>query len=80
IVFHGMALHSAGGNPSVKPRRVLSTRWVGDDARCAARPWETSPPVHTDGTRLLPRYGLLSAVQLNVSAESVYKSSAYNVF
>ena len=46
VVFHGMTLHGAAGNVSLTTsRRVLSTRWVGDDARFAQRPWETSPPI-----------------------------------
>ncbi|MBT6247279.1 MAG: phytanoyl-CoA dioxygenase, partial [Gammaproteobacteria bacterium] len=26
--------------------RGFSTRWLGDDARFAVRPWVTSPPYH----------------------------------
>ena len=46
VVFHGRTLHSAPGNISAtSARRALATRWLGDDARFAKRPWETSPPV-----------------------------------
>ena len=46
VVFHGMTLHGAAGNVSLTTsRRVLSTRWVGDDARFAQRLWNTSPPI-----------------------------------
>lgn len=46
VVFHGATLHGAAGNSSLSsPRRVLSTRWVGDDARLVERPWEPSPPI-----------------------------------
>lgn len=45
IVFHMKTLHGAPGNPSRTCwRRVLSTRWLGDDAVFARRPWKTSPP------------------------------------
>lgn len=46
IIFHGMTLHGAAGNRSrTTSRRVLSTRWFGDNARFADRPWEISPPI-----------------------------------
>lgn len=46
VVFHGMTLHGAAGNRSqTTARRALSTRWFGDDARFAERPWEISPPI-----------------------------------
>lgn len=51
VVFHGMTLHGAAGNRSqTTARRALSTRWFGDDARFAERPWEVSPPI-TGGLR-----------------------------
>jgi len=28
-----------------KTRRVLATRWFGDDTRFAGRPWDISPPI-----------------------------------
>ncbi|XP_067119336.1 probable phytanoyl-CoA dioxygenase [Centruroides vittatus] len=47
IVFHMKTLHGAPGNSSENvKRRVLSTRWLGDDATMAARPWEVSPPIY----------------------------------
>lgn len=51
IAFHMLALHGAAGNASpTTSRRVFATRWLGDDARFAERPWEISPPV-TGGLR-----------------------------
>jgi ectoine hydroxylase-related dioxygenase (phytanoyl-CoA dioxygenase family) len=45
IAFHMLALHGAAGNVSPSTsRRVLATRWLGDDARFAERPWQISPP------------------------------------
>lgn len=45
IVFHMKTLHGAPGNTSLTTsRRVLSTRWFGDDAVIARRAWEVSPP------------------------------------
>ena len=46
VVFFGMTLHGAAGNVSLTTsRRALSTRWFGDGARFAERPWEISPPI-----------------------------------
>lgn len=46
LVFYGLTLHGAAGNTSLTTsRRALSTRWFGDDARYAERPWEISPPI-----------------------------------
>ena len=45
VVFHGKTLHGSDGNESRHVwRRVLSTRWFGEDARIASRPWDVSPP------------------------------------
>ncbi len=45
IVFHMRTLHGAPGTSGLKTRRRgFSTRWLGDDARFAVRPWKTSPP------------------------------------
>jgi len=45
VVFHGLTLHGAAGNvSSSRPRRVLSTRWTGDDARFRRRSGKMSPP------------------------------------
>lgn len=47
IVFHMRTLHSAPATAGIKTRRRgFSTRWLGDDARFAVRPWKTSPPYH----------------------------------
>lgn len=43
VVFHGLALHSTAG--SAQRRRVLSLRFLGDDASRIERPWRTSPPL-----------------------------------
>ena len=45
IVFHMLTLHGAPGtNELTTRRRGFSTRWLGDDAVFAPRPWQTSPP------------------------------------
>jgi len=44
VLFHFRTAHGARGNPALSRRRVLSLRWVGDDARYAERPERTSPP------------------------------------
>lgn len=45
VIFHGLALHGAAGNASAsRRRRVLSTRWTGDDARFRRRSGKMSPP------------------------------------
>lgn len=43
IAFHFRTIHSAPANPSKTRRRVISTRWVGDDATFAVRLGKTSP-------------------------------------
>jgi ectoine hydroxylase-related dioxygenase (phytanoyl-CoA dioxygenase family) len=45
VAFHFRTLHAAPGteNHSAR-RRVVSFRYLGDDARWAHRPWTTSPP------------------------------------
>ena len=45
LAFHMLTLHGAPGNRSALARRALATRWLGDDARFADRPWAISPPV-----------------------------------
>ncbi|KAJ9595518.1 hypothetical protein L9F63_013283 [Diploptera punctata] len=46
VVFHMRTIHGAAGNSSsTHQRRVLATRWLGDDASLAVRPWEVSPPL-----------------------------------
>lgn len=43
IAFSFSTLHGAPANSSPTRRRVISMRWVGDDARFADRPGKTSP-------------------------------------
>lgn len=45
LVFHGLTLHGAAGNLQPTARRVLSTRWTGDDAVFQRRSGKMSPPV-----------------------------------
>jgi ectoine hydroxylase-related dioxygenase (phytanoyl-CoA dioxygenase family) len=52
VVFHYRTIHDAPGNPSAnRRRRVVSLRWVGDDAVWAERPWQVSPPFEPHGLR-----------------------------
>ena len=52
VAFHYRTLHDAPGNTSAdRRRRVVSLRWVGDDAVWAERPWQVSPPFDPDGLR-----------------------------
>jgi ectoine hydroxylase-related dioxygenase (phytanoyl-CoA dioxygenase family) len=52
VLFHYRTLHDAPGNSSTeRRRRVVSLRWVGDDAVWAERPWQVSPPFEPDGLR-----------------------------
>lgn len=45
ICFHYLTVHGAPANRSpTHPRRALSARWIGDDARFVRRPGTTSPP------------------------------------
>ena len=44
VLFHFRTAHGARGNAAPSRRRVLSLRWVGDDAHYAERPARTSPP------------------------------------
>ncbi len=43
VAFHFRTLHGAPANASPDRRRVVSVRWVGDDARFVKRPGNTSP-------------------------------------
>lgn len=43
LVFHGMTIHGAPGNPSLQRRRVVSITWLGDDVRFIKRPGEMEP-------------------------------------
>ena len=46
VIFHGKTLHGSDGNESKNVwRRVLSTRWFGQDVRMASRAWDVSPPM-----------------------------------
>jgi ectoine hydroxylase-related dioxygenase (phytanoyl-CoA dioxygenase family) len=42
VFFHALTLHRSAG--SAKRRRVVSFRFLGDDATHAPRRWRTSPP------------------------------------
>jgi ectoine hydroxylase-related dioxygenase (phytanoyl-CoA dioxygenase family) len=42
VFFHALTLHRSAG--ATQRRRVLSLRFLGDDARHAPRRWVTSPP------------------------------------
>jgi len=45
IVFHLRTVHGAPSTATLKSRRRgFASRWLGDDARFARRPWTTSPP------------------------------------
>lgn len=44
IAFDFRTIHGAPGNLATSSRRVVSTRWVGDDAQWAVRSGPTSPP------------------------------------
>ena len=45
IAFHMRAVHNGPPTTGLKTRRRgFSSRWLGDDARFATRPWTTSPP------------------------------------
>lgn len=44
IFFDFLTVHGAPGYPFPGRRRVLSLRYLADDARHAPRDWRTSPP------------------------------------
>jgi ectoine hydroxylase-related dioxygenase (phytanoyl-CoA dioxygenase family) len=44
VIFDFRTVHGARGNDTSTRRRVLSLRWVGDDARYVERRGRTSPP------------------------------------
>ena len=48
IVFHGLTLHGAPGNPLSSRRRAVSSRWTGDDAVFVLRKGVMSPPPPVD--------------------------------
>ena len=49
VAFHYSILHGARGNNTDQRRRAFSLRFIGDDARFAARPGRTSPPFPEHG-------------------------------
>lgn len=50
LFFHALALHAAAGNASpTRRRRAWATRWLGEDARYAARAGRVSPPLEGHG-------------------------------
>jgi ectoine hydroxylase-related dioxygenase (phytanoyl-CoA dioxygenase family) len=51
VIFDFRTVHGARGNEATTRRRVLSLRWVGDDARYAERPGRTSPPFPGHGMK-----------------------------
>jgi ectoine hydroxylase-related dioxygenase (phytanoyl-CoA dioxygenase family) len=44
VFFDFLSVHGAPGFPYVGRRRILSLRYLADDARHAPRTWRTSPP------------------------------------
>lgn len=48
VVFNFRCLHGAPANSSTTRRRVISVRWVGDDAKFKARPNRMSSPPFPD--------------------------------
>lgn len=49
LVFQGMIVHGAPGNPGQHRRRAFATRWTGDDARFCRRPGEVAIPTVDPG-------------------------------
>jgi ectoine hydroxylase-related dioxygenase (phytanoyl-CoA dioxygenase family) len=53
VAFHFRTLHAPGTTSADRHhggrRRVVSFRYLGDDARWATRPWKTSPPFADEG-------------------------------
>ena len=47
VAFSFRTLHGARGKTTAERRRASTLRFVGDDARCIARPGPTSPPFHS---------------------------------
>lgn len=52
LAFHMLTLHAAGGVGISHRRRVLSLRYLGDDATHIVRPWKTSPEFPNLATEL----------------------------
>ena len=58
LVFHMRTVHSAPSTLGLKSRRRgFSSRWLGDDARFATRPWTTSPPYPRNTPETRRQYG-----------------------
>jgi ectoine hydroxylase-related dioxygenase (phytanoyl-CoA dioxygenase family) len=52
LVFHGLTVHGAGGNPQAAAwRRAHSSNWLGDDMVFASRPGETRPAFEKCGLK-----------------------------
>ena len=51
LVFHGLTLHGAGGNPQPNDRRAHSSVWLGDDATWAERPGPARPRFEGHGLK-----------------------------
>ena len=50
IVFHGLTIHGAPGNPSSeRRRRAVSTTWLGDDTTYIERPGMMEPHIEDSG-------------------------------
>jgi len=59
--FHMKTLHAAHGNLRKQDRRVISLRWIAEDATFVKRPWDESPPLESHpglefGQRLLGQH------------------------
>jgi len=48
VFFHALTLHASQG--ATGRRRVISIRFLGDDAQRVERPWRCSPPIPTGAT------------------------------
>lgn len=48
VFFHALTLHASQGATGL--RRVISIRFLGDDARRVERRWRCSPPIPADAT------------------------------
>jgi ectoine hydroxylase-related dioxygenase (phytanoyl-CoA dioxygenase family) len=79
IVFHMKTLHGAPGTAEHRfRRRAFSTRWLGDDAVFATRPFPTSPPF--PGLGLKPgepmEHELFPVVYRALQGDSLYRAEA----
>jgi ectoine hydroxylase-related dioxygenase (phytanoyl-CoA dioxygenase family) len=58
IAFHALTVHGAPGNRhATQRRRAYATRWLGADARFAARAGTVSPPIEGHGLEPGDRFG-----------------------